>query len=479
MLATELREVVDVGSLPKANRAQHLPRVLAYRAAPSLHGLRATLASQSAAKNNFPLVSMLVEPPLLDFLAALKHLEAVFRWHQLVASRFACRLERAQARSTPVREAIAMLVPAEERDAWHSAFEGYCLAWASTWRFVERYECMPIPQEYSDLSINADTPLSFLIADLADEGLCPLAFTQWLVQQHNQIVQLVAAARNDDTALEVSSRLLGAHETLRYDEAKLLRFVRARCLAYGTGGRLEYDFATLERHLRRELHAPLVKWEHKKFRFLEDQAAAASVLRAALPQKPLPRDLEARLTAELGSVAVASSCAQLVEQSIAFILSTGAGAALGEDAGSTLLSTYLERVLLVTKQLPSKTAEAEVRLWHLDALLKLLRTAMEMDPMEGVSKKYREPLPPEEAAALTAAAAALDLPVLLPALQGFATEQLREEYLNAEETMKPILAMVETESGGDLGDAEWFQQHFPLRLQMKHWVAVFHQLSDP
>merc|ERR1719482_1863182 len=116
---------------------------------------------------------MLAEPPLLDFLAALKHLIQVFHWHLLVASRFNCRIERVKARETSINDVIATWVPAEERHLWEHAFEGYCHAWAATWRFVERYECTPIPAEYKELQITRQTNLAFLIADDKDEGLCP------------------------------------------------------------------------------------------------------------------------------------------------------------------------------------------------------------------------------------------------------------------------------------------------------------------
>eukprot|EP00927_Polykrikos_kofoidii_P035934 TRINITY_DN30416_c0_g1_i1.p1 TRINITY_DN30416_c0_g1~~TRINITY_DN30416_c0_g1_i1.p1 ORF type:complete len:2733 (+),score=408.03 TRINITY_DN30416_c0_g1_i1:610-8199(+) len=479
VLVADLREIVDARALPQEVRRKQLPLLLAYRASPSLAGLRAAMNSQSRSRQEFPLLVMLLEPPLLDFLAALRHLASVLRWNQLVLGRFSCRLERSHARKSSVREILATRVPPEELSEWKAAFEGYRLAWVAAWRFVERYECMTIPREYANLNITDETPFAFLIADPADECLCALAFTQWLVQQHNQIVAFVAALLNaNPSASEVSSRLLGAQETLRYDERELLLFTRSRCVAYGAGGRLEYDLAKLERHLRRQLHAPLIKWEHKKFRFLEDQVSATSVLRAAVAQRPLPQDLAIRLASDLTSISVAASCAQLVEQSIAFLLSTGTTAALDEDVGSLLLSDYLRRVLLVTERLPSASAEADIRLCHLDGFLKLLQSHMEYDPMEGVAEKYRTPLGPAAEAVLRKAAVEMQMAELLPALQDFASEHLREEGLNAAESMKTVLAMVQTSAGSDLGDAEWFQQHFPRDcLQMCHWVAVFEALS--
>jgi hypothetical protein len=221
-----------------------------------------------------------------------------------------------------------------------------------------------------------------------------------------------------------------------------------------------------------------VKWEHKKFRFLDEQAAATSALRTAMPQQPLSPDLVSRIKVELAASSSASTCAQLVEQSIAFILATGSGATLGEEAGATLLSDYIKRVLLLQERLPLKSAESEVRLWHLDAFLKLLQEAMELDPMEGVATKYRASLEPAASAALRQMAALMDLPVLLPAMQSFAAEHLREEYLNSDESMKAILAMVATEAGGDMGDLDWFQ-HFPADgLAMGHWVATFQLLAS-
>lgn len=200
------------------------------------------------------------------------------------------------------------------------------------------------------------------------------------------------------------------------------------------------------------------------------------MLRSVVPQRPLPKDLEARLLAELNAAASASGTLRRVEESIAFILSTGAGSALGEEAGGTLLSVYVRDVLLVSEPLLSKVAQDEVRLWHLDALLRLLQNATALDPMESVVAKYRAPLTPDLEAELKAATPHLDLALLLSALRSFAVEHLREEFLNANEDMKLVLAEVQTDDGGDVGDLDWFR-HFPDGVQMRHWVSVFSMLS--
>lgn len=232
----------------------------------------------------------------------------------------------------------------------------------------------------------------------------------------------------------------------------------------------------LEEHLRDELKAPLIRWEHKKFVYLSEAPVAASVLRAAVPQKPLPADVLESLRRELKIPSVAHEVRQTVETTVLFLTT---GAQFGRDAGSMLLGEYLRRVLLFEERLPSRTLEAAVQLEHLDALLELLTSLTQSDPFEGVSAKYRAPLEPgsRELAALVASAPALDCAALAGVLRRFAVEQLREEYLGAEESMRSVLGMLETDQETGLARLDWFVEHFPEDLKMKHWEATFKAVS--
>ena len=67
-----------------------------------------------------------------------------------------------------------VLEQAPDRDKWSSSFNGYRAGWNDSWRYVERFGCMPIPPMYKELSMELKTPISFSMPSDKDEGICPL-----------------------------------------------------------------------------------------------------------------------------------------------------------------------------------------------------------------------------------------------------------------------------------------------------------------
>jgi hypothetical protein len=66
------------------------------------------------------------------------------------------------------------------------AFIGFAKGWNSGFgKWVERYECLPIPEQYKNISMGYDTPLVFCLANQENEGICPLALTQSMCEMHN------------------------------------------------------------------------------------------------------------------------------------------------------------------------------------------------------------------------------------------------------------------------------------------------------
>jgi len=170
---------------------------------------------------------------------------------------------------------------------------------------------------------------------------------------------------------------------------------------------------------------------------------------------------------------------QEVQITISFILKSGV--AFGKNAGNTFLAEYFKSVCLQNSVqcLPSNTARAEVQLRHLDSFIKLLKQIMNKDPMENVDDKYKEPLPEEMKKALLAAKPNLPA-ILIQVLATFAEARLVETSLKDSEGMLEILEHAQDEFA-DAGTHAFraVQQHFPQKLQMKHWVAVYNTLKQP
>jgi hypothetical protein len=472
----ELMEAADVQGFPTKKRDQELPQLWAFRSPVTLGALHQRIGMQADGKNDLPVLTTVLQQQVWKVIRALSCLVGVFDWHSLVMSAFSGRITRSQAQELSVGDVLDGLQPSE-KEKWERAFADLAKAWSIAWSSVERYECQEIPQHLKDVSLTRDSPMVYCIADPQNEGICPLALTQFLVERHNELVQVVSAA-NGYPGKKVSTRLLAQHDVVNYTGIQLMKFLKSRCVTYGNGGKLNFDFKQLEQKLRRELSRPELTMELRGFNWLGESVAIGSQLKAVLPQRELAADVVARIREEVTSPSTASQMVQEVQITVSFIIKSGA--ALGSNASNTYLAEYLKSVCLLNpvQCLPSNTARAEVQLRHLDFFTKLLKQIMDKDPMENVDPKYKKPLPEEMKKALLAAKPYLPA-ILTQVLASFAETRLEGTALRDTEGMLEILEHTE-EDFRDAGvDAfRKVQQHFPKNLQMKHWVETYKTLKQ-
>jgi len=275
----------------------------------------------------------------------------------------------------------------------------------------------------------------------------------------------------------VSSRLLGQHDVIKYDDKELMRFLRSRCVTYGVGGKLNFDFKQLEQQLRRELAKPEITMELRGFHWLGESFSAGNELKQVIRQKDILPDHAERMKMELSSPSVANDCLQKVYMSISFILKSGGGLS-GEHAGEMHLIEYLRTVLSEgPESLPSATARAEVRLSHVDSFVKLLKQLVNKDPMDSIDPKYCVDLPKDLEDLVAASVERIPKELLLSVLANFAETRLTETWIGEEHKMLEILESVE-----DLTEeADNFQavrDNLPDGLLMKHWAAVYKVLKS-
>jgi len=428
-----------------------------------------------------------LQQPLFPVLRGLGMLVGVFKWHSLVINQFSGRITRSDAGKLKVG-AFIEAQPPTERKIWKRAFEEFKQAWHIAWPYIERHECLELTENLKKVMITEESDMIWCIADSANEGICPLALTQWLVTRHNELVQVVSATahranKNDArgqrgarSMAPVSSRLLGQHDVINYDEKELMRFLRSRCVTYGVGGKLNFDFKQLEQQLKRELAKPEITMELRGFHWLGEELATSHELKSIIRQKDLPPDVAERMRAELSSPSVANDCLQKVQMSISFILKSGGGLS-GEHAGEMHLIEYLRTVLSEGEDcIPSATARAEVRLSQVDSFVKLLKQLVNKDPMDGIDPKYCADLPEELERQLVAVLPGLPKEILISVLATFAETRLTEAWIGEEVKLFEILESVE-----DLQDEpEAFndvKQRLPGGVLMKHWAAVYKLLK--
>jgi len=376
-----------------------------------------------------------------------------------------------------VSQVIQSFPPADQ-DKWWAAFNKFKTAWRIAWPYIDRHECLVIEEHLRTVVVNEDSSMVYCICDQENEGICPLALTQWLVARHNELVQIVSAT-NRDPARKVSSRLLGQHDVVQYDSDDLMRFLQSRCVTYGDGGKLLFDLSQLERRLRREMSRPEITIELRAFSWLGESFSQSSELRNVMRQKDLSNEVIERIRRELTNVALANACLQKVSMSVNFILKAGGGAGLSEErTGDMLLHEYMRTVLCEAgiDNLPSATARAEVHLFHIDAFAKLLKQIINKNPMDMVDTRYKVALPKELEDQIIDFKPTLSKD-LADTLGSFGEEQLGESAgIGPDTPLMETLGAVWEMNDLDAEDLKHLREKFaslPTELCMKHWAALY------
>jgi hypothetical protein len=471
----EIKETADVRDFPMAKRAAEMPQVWAFRANVTLDALHARMGVQRDQDKTLQVLPNVLQQTYYNILEALGTLVGVFEWHQLVMSHYSGRVSRSQAQEMSVRSELDKLPPAV-RTKWRAAFEQFQKAWRIAWPYVERHDCLEISESLRSVMIDEDSSMIYCILDSENEGICPLALTQWLVARHNELVQ-IASVSDKISARRVSSRLLGIHDVIKYDGSKLMNFLQSRCVTYGDGGKLHFDLVQLERNLRRELARPEITVELRAFQWLGEAFTQTAELKEVMKQKDLSVDIMQRIRVEIMNPTLAHACLQKVSMSVSFILKAGGGLS-EENTGELLLSEYMRNVLCdeSVSSIPSATARAEVHLWHIDAFASLLKQIINADPMDLVDGKYKVDLPEDLQEAILRVKG--DLPKdLATVLAQTAEARLgKDAGIGPETPLMDTLGFVWQEH--DAAELPILKESLPKdRVLMKHWASVYRLLK--
>lgn len=472
----ELKEAADVKDFPPNMREAQMPQLWAYRSAVTLDALHKKIGMESNTKENFPVLCTVLQNPLISILPALGTLVSVFEWQALCINQFSGRITKAKAGEMTVND-VLMTIPRNEAEKrlWTQAFKNFQRAWKLAMPYCE-YECLQISEKMREHELTIDDPMLLCIPDFKDDGMYALAVIDWLVAQHNELVQIVAGTLGYP-ARKVSSRLLVQHDVIKYTKRELMRFLSNRCATWGVGGKLNLDLKQVESHLRRELSRPEITVEMRGFQWLGDAPAAGHELKQVINQRELLPDTIDRLKLEIPSPALANACLQKVQMSIAFILKSGSS--LGtEKSGEMLLSDYMQSVLAETPEsfMPT-TAQKDVHLWHVDSFVKVLKQIVNKDPVDCMDPKYKEELPADLKQKL------LDVKEKLPdqfvdLLGSFGETRLTETYIGVDYEILPTLNGIRDVLEINDEIFEEIERWLPGELKMKHWAAVYKLLRD-
>jgi hypothetical protein len=415
-------------------------------------------------------------------LRALKFLPAVVDWQNLLATRYNRCLDHTTASKLTVGEVIES---SPDKGKWSNAFTGFRAAWNDSWRYVERFGCMPIPPMYKSLTQEKDTPISFSMPSEKDEGICPLMLARFLGEKHNRFVQRVdelflmrgrELQRSTARQSVVSSKFFTNAHALTYDlQSGFLPFVEKQCVQYSVSGNVQYDFKKAEQYLL-DIYfngKPLIDLEVRMIQYTNAQAGGTFLLKQKVKQESLPKEMTDKILKELGSPAQARHAQELLETCISFLLATGGSFVQQLDIGDKKLGEYVKTVLLMEEaEFGSSIISQQVKLKHIDALWKLLRDLTVVDPFSVVHAKYKAALDEKSAQALATVCDRLDTKMLVPMLKEFITDQLQEEHIGSDASIKVTIGYL---MAGDvyLFNLPWFATHFPENLTMRNILEVW------
>eukprot|EP00929_Paragymnodinium_shiwhaense_P043162 TRINITY_DN22233_c0_g2_i1.p1 TRINITY_DN22233_c0_g2~~TRINITY_DN22233_c0_g2_i1.p1 ORF type:complete len:3205 (-),score=983.73 TRINITY_DN22233_c0_g2_i1:80-9475(-) len=479
-LIAEIRETADPATFATERRKQEMPQVLAYRASVTLGELQRRLP-QAKKHHDLSVLTQVMRQQILETVKSLRTLPGQFKWHNLVLSRFGGRITKTEARALTVRQALENQ-PAIDRPQWETAYGQLENAWQVAFpaAAAEGYECLQIPDMLKTVFITKDTAMEFAIATDTDCGILPLVLTQWLVEQHNGLVQ-AAALSGGYPPRKVSSSLCGHHDTIQFDKDALVRYIRDRCVTHGQGGRLEIDFLELERHLRHQFAKPEIALHMGLFQWLGDQDASfTNELMAVVPQRDLDLEVVARLKAEIRTPVQAAQCLQKLQMAATFIINSKE-ALVASTLGKMKLVDYMEQVLSEPgESLPSATARAEVHIHHVDAFVKLVKGVIYQDPMDALPGIYKAPLPPALEAGLQAAIMHEGLRGKLAMICEIMERGVEDFTSGTNAPSTPMVGWVANFIDYREGDgpcARLVEQVFPAGLEMQHWEASYRVLK--
>ena len=346
-------------------------------------------------------------------LGALEHLPDVLMWIRLLLRRYNRHIDREKARATTIKQILSE-VPASDQPVWEAAFGGFEAAWNAAWQHVKMFQCREIPEMFRDLTMSVDCTVSFCLPCEQDEGICPLALVQHLATEHNALVfsvdeRMLMSSRQEHHAQTrsrlVSSRHLTAAHTVRYDlEDEIIPFFEKQCMTQSG-----YDFGKAEARLidHHLLRVPAIDLEMRVFTYSHEQHLRGGLapLKAKIVQEALPPEMQEAIARELGSPTRASAILEMLETVVSFITATGGSfvATLDTSVRDLQLAMYIKTVLLMDEGVElGRVITTNVQLKHLESLWNVLTDMCVIDPMAGVSPKYKQELSPDDAAALNA-----------------------------------------------------------------------------
>ena len=319
-------------------------------------------------------------------------------------------------------------------------------------------------------------------------GLCTIGLIQWMQEACNRLLTQFQDMDPDGAQKPViqpppvswltDPRTI-ENQLLCYDRNEVLvPLIHAHSFqpVLGDVRVMGYDLAEIEARLARtlfggktELH---VQIHHYMYSDSKSAPAMLGRLQDTIAQQPLPPHLEKAILSEVDTQHHAAMLIDLLRDCVAFLVAMGASQIRGID-GNTTLKAYALGVLeipdAVWEEGSSPSIGQHVVLKYVRSLYLKIEEHQTGSATDRIDVRYREPLTNVQRASLSDALGMMDKSALEEALDQFVYGPMQES--DAEWGLKECLDVY-------LGDEEWFIEHFPEDLQLRHAVNTLQTLTQ-
>ena len=481
------------------------------------HFLRGATSSE-AFDNRHPLLSaFLEEENRLQLVRCMVH---VLEWHRLLFSVYQNNeIDHEEASNTTNEEVIERLPTEFQREWGRSVLHNYCKAFNDSFPLVlNLFQCQENPflkDGEVDLGgggpMSPLTPISYSLPSISEgqkekdaPALCTVQLLIRLHRIHEEALGLgtqqeeerrngpQAAARADDlpevglpeVSCETPSRIL-RQKLIMYNRGEDLLPLLSIYSSRNKEGELVYELKEIEDSLRFGVlggkQSTRLHVKYYQFRGDVRTSDQLGALGLRIPQVAVSNqtmqmifnevDTHNRITRLLGNLEVI----------VNFVTRIGGQHVKELGIGKTSVREYALETLQMDKdeweEASTPSINEHICLCHLSNLFMRLQEQMSGSPLDDIPDDYRFELDDsqkEEFRKVIEVDQEKFLGIVLPNLHNFLTNRLVGERWDAELPLKDLLSYVIA----DNDDADWYDDHFPEVLCLKHSISLFHFLSE-
>eukprot|EP01063_Lacrimia_lanifica_P019635 TRINITY_DN2709_c0_g1_i1.p1 TRINITY_DN2709_c0_g1~~TRINITY_DN2709_c0_g1_i1.p1 ORF type:complete len:3358 (+),score=963.91 TRINITY_DN2709_c0_g1_i1:646-10074(+) len=462
--------------------------------------------SSGANAQVYPLLGAVCE--MESRLNFVKYLAAMLELQQILFEAVHTEgLTREQAAELSTIDVINTKVREADRARARAALDGYCALFNSAMPFLENlYECTANPflnaEGHVDIGggggLTPDAPLAFMLPSMVPgqvdpTGMSSIQLGGLVHRTHNRILNQLSsvlpgaaegdaggAVRRTVTLTQTTPPEIVRRVLIEYNKDTDLVPLLYKHKVVSEGGFCGYDFDALQRELAAKMLqgkvAVQLNLRHFQYAGETRQRGGLAALNNLEQASGLPSVIEAALAQEMTTQQQLRLLFRLLEDATNF------AAAVGADlAPATRLATFYTDVMgMDAERLPgllSKAVCEHGELRHLKALFLYVEGLMSGgSTFDKVPSKYTAPLLDDLEAEVKRAVGFLHVANTMAALRDLLLGPLSDPEVKfpPTECLKDYIGYQDM----DIGNADWFEEHFPEDLTLGHAVGTFELLQE-